>query len=144
MESQNTKIPAWYWILAILFLLWNLMGVGSFFMHVFVSQETLDALPPAERELWLSYPFWTKIVFAMATFGGLLGAIGLVVKKKWARTAFIISLAGILPQMIHSLYFTNSREVHGPGTEVMPMLIILIGIFLIWFSTFAIKKGWLK
>ena len=33
--------------------------------------------------------------------------------------AFIISLAGIIPQMMQNLFLSNAREVYGPGTEIM-------------------------
>ena len=144
MKNQKTKIPIWYWTLAVFFLLWNLMGIGSFFQHTFITNEALQILPQAEQDLYNSYPFWTIIVFAIAVFGGTFGSIGLLIKKKWAKIAFIASLIAIIPQMAHSLFFTKAREVYGPGTEVMPILIIIFGIFLIWFSAFGIKKNWLK
>jgi hypothetical protein len=143
MEHQKAMIPKWYWALAVLFLLWNLMGVTSFFVHTFVSQEALQAMPEAERNLYGSYPLWTKIAFAIAVFGGIIGAVGLIMKKAWAKPAFLISLAAIIPQMIHNLFFTKVREVYGAGTEVMPILVILIGAFLVWFSSYGIKKNWL-
>jgi hypothetical protein len=144
METQKSSAPKWYWIPAIFFLLWNLMGVASFYMHTFISDEAMQALPAAEQDLYNSYPLWTKIAFAIAVFAGLAGAIGLVLKKKWARSAFIISLLAIIPQMTHNLFFTNAREVYGPGTEVMPVLVVVFGIFLVWFSSYGIKKNWLR
>ena len=65
-------------------------------------------------------------------------------KKKWAKSAFIISLVALIPQMIHNLFFTKAREVYGPGIELMPIMIIVFGVFLLWFSAFGIKKDWLK
>lgn len=120
------------------------MGVGSFFQHIFITDEALQALPAAERELYNSYPFWTKIAFAFAVFGGTIGSVGLVLKKKWAKSAFIVSLVAIIPQMTQNLFFTKAREVYGPGTEIMPVLIIIFGVFLVWFSAFGIKKSWLQ
>ena len=144
MENQKTIIPKWYWTLAIIFALWNLMGVISFFLHTFISAEAMQALPAAEQDIYNSYPLWTKIVFAVAVLGGAIGSIGLLMKKKWAKPAFIVSLLAIIPQMIHNLFFTQAREVYGPGTEVMPVLVIIFGAFLVWFSVFGIKKTWLK
>lgn len=144
MENQSNKVPVWHWILSVFFLLWNIMGVMSFFAHVFISEEALQALPEVERELYTSYPMWTNIAFAFAVFGGLIGSIGLIAKKRWAKPAFLISLLAIIPQMSHNLFMTNAREVYGPGTEVMPIMIIVFGIFLVWYSNYAIKKGWLK
>ncbi|MBT3210133.1 MAG: hypothetical protein HN704_07360 [Bacteroidetes bacterium] len=142
--GNNEKIPKWFWTLTIISLLWNIMGVGSFFMHTFISAEALEALPVAERELYESYPLWTEIVFAIAVFGGLLGAIGLVLKKKWSKLAFIISLLAIIPQMTHNMFATESLEVYGPQASVMPILVVILGAVLVWFSIFGIKKNWLK
>tara|TARA_B110000196_G_C20960716_1_gene573828 strand:+ start:42 stop:476 length:435 start_codon:yes stop_codon:yes gene_type:complete len=144
MKNIINKTPIWYWILAVIFLLWNLMGVGSFFHHTLISDETLQAMPRNEKELYNSYPLWTIIAFAFAVFGGTIGSIGLILKRKWAKTAFIISLGGIIPQMIQNLFISNAREVYGPGTEIMPIMVIIFGVFLVWFTNLAIKKGWLK
>lgn len=144
MENQTTTIPRWYWGVAVVFLLWNLMGVGSFFHHVFITDEALQALPTAEQDLYLSYPLWTKIAFAFAVFGGAIGCIGLLLKKGWASWAFIISLIAILPQMTYDLFFSKAKEVYGSGTEFMPVSVIVVGLFLVWFSSYALKKQWLK
>ena len=145
MNYQLHKIPVWYWIATVFFLLWNIMGVVSFFYHVFLPEEYFNALPENQKALFSQYPLWTKIAFAMAVFGGLIGTIGLITRRKWARKYFIISLIGIIPQMIHSLYFTDTIEIHGPREAfLMPIMIVVIGIFLICFSNSCIKKGWLN
>jgi len=145
MELEKTKIPIWFWVVSIFFLLWNIMGVFSFLAHTFISTEALAELPTDERELYGEYPLWTTIIFAIAVFTGMIGAIGLVLKKKWAKMAFIISLFAIIPQMIHNVFFTNAIEVYGAVEAVtMPALVVIIGLFLVWFSMFAIKKQWLK
>ena len=145
MENEKTKVPMWFWVVAIFFLLWNIMGVGSFFMHTLLSNEALDALPAAEQEIYNSYPLWTEIIFAVAVFGGFLGSIGLVFRRKWAKLAFIISICAIIPQMIQNVFFTKSIEVYGLIQAItMPILVVVIGLFLIWFSMLSIKKNWLR
>jgi len=145
MKNSTTKIPVWFWLLAIFFLLWNVMGVLSFFAHTFISEEALAALPNNERELYGDYPLWTTLVFAIAVFGGLLGSIGLLLKKRWSKVAFIISLLAIIPQMIHNVFFTKSMDVYGPGqAATMPIMVVLFGVFLVWFSNYCIRKKWLK
>jgi len=142
--ENNIKIPVWFWVIAIFFLLWNLMGVISFFAHTFISEEALAKLPTNERELYGDYPIWTTIVFAVAVFGGLIGSFGLILKKKWSKIAFIISLCAIIPQMIHNVFFTKSIEVYGPGqASTMPIMVIVLGLFIVWFTNFGIKKNWL-
>ncbi|CAM1366382.1 hypothetical protein [Tenacibaculum xiamenense] len=143
MENNN-KVPNWYWVLAIFFLLWNMMGVFSFYIHTFISEETLAQLPDNQQALYTEYPMWVTIIFGIAVFFGLAGSIGLIFKKKWAKMAFIISILAIVPQMTHNVFFTKSIDIYGLlHTITMPILVVGFGIFLVWFSGFAIKKNWL-
>jgi hypothetical protein len=69
----------------------------------------------------------------------------LVLKKKWSKAAFIISLLAIIPQMAHNVFFTTSIEVYGTVQALtMPVLVVVIGVFLVWFSIYGIKKHWLN
>ena len=83
MENEKSRIPVWFWVVAVILLLWNIMGVMSFFMHTFISDEALAKLPQQERELYGDYPMWTTIAFVIAVLGGFLGSLGLVLKKEW-------------------------------------------------------------
>ena len=138
--THHTKIPVWFWVVTIIALLWNLMGVFSFFAHVFISDAALQALPTEEQAIYASYPMWTQVVFGLATFGGLFGCIALLLKKQIAGRFFLISLVAILIQMSHSMFFTDSIEYYGPQSVFMPILVIVIGIVLLWFSRFCTKK----
>ena len=82
MENVKTKTPMWYWITASFFLLWNVMGVLSFFGHTFISEDYLAKLSVQEQALYGSYPLWTIVVFGIAVFSGFLGSVGLILKKK--------------------------------------------------------------
>ncbi len=148
MTVTNTSIQKptiWFWILSIVFLLWNIMGFMSFLMHTFITDEAIALLPANEQALYGEYPLWTSIVFAIAVGGGLLGAIGLVMRKKWSKTLFIISIAAVIPQMVHNVFFTSAIDVYGVVQAVtMPILVAVIGVFLVWYSAFADRKNWLK
>jgi hypothetical protein len=34
-------------------------------------------------------------------------------------------------------------EVYGPGAVIMPILVLFVGVFLLWYSKKAIAKKWL-
>ncbi len=145
MEKRNVKLPIWFWIVAVVFLLWNIIGVMSFVGHTFITEEAISKLPSAERELYESYPQWATIVFAIAVFFGITGSLGLILKQKWCKMAFIISLFAIIIQMSHNVFFTKSIAVYGLAQAItMPILLVVIGTFLVWFSKYSSHKGWLK
>jgi hypothetical protein len=134
----------WFWIVSALALLWNLAGVMAYLGQAYMSIETLEQMSQAERLLYESQPAWVTGAFAVAVWGGALGCIALMLKKKWAKPVFIISLIGILAQMSHSFFISNNFEVYGPGAMIMPIMVLIIGIALVLLANTAIKKGWLS
>ncbi len=144
MNQNKTKLPVWFWIFTIVMLLWNLMGVASFFAHTMVGEEQLQAMSEAERNLYGQYPLWTKIVFAIATFSGALGCIALLMRKKWATPILLISFITICIQMGHSLFIAGALEVYGAQHAILPAVVALVGLGLYFFSKHAEKRDWIS
>ena len=143
-NTPQTKPSTSFWIISVLALLWNLSGMMTFFMEVFITPEALAALPEAERALYETSPAWMKVVFAIAVFGGTLGCIFLLIRKTLAIQLFIISLAAVLIQMLYYLTMTKAVEVYGLESFIMPLIVIAIAVFLVWYSKNTKAKGWIN
>lgn len=143
-ESTN-KPPIWYWIVSVIALLWNGAGV-NFYLQQAYDTESHRAMynTPELLEMVNNTPSWVIAAFAIAVFGGALGCIALLLRKKWAKPILILSLIGIIVQMIYNVFMSGAMEVYGPGAIAMPIMTLLIGIFLVWFSKKGIAKGWLS
>ena len=141
--ETKVKPPVWFWIVSILALLWNLAGAMAYIGQAYMSDEVLAAMSEAERNLYETQPAWVTGAFAIAVWGGTLACILLLIRKKWAKTLFIISLIGVLAQMTYNFFLSNTFEVYGASAMAMPIMIVIISIALIWFSKKAISKNWL-
>ncbi len=135
--------PKSFWVIAIAALLWNLLGVAIFFLQVSATPETLAAMPAEQRQIYEATPVWLNIAFAVAVFGGVLGALGLLLKKRWAVTFFLISLLALLVQVVGAYAVTPMWQVHGPASLVMPVLLVAIALLLWVYSRKATIRGWL-
>ena len=142
--TNQTKPDTSFWIIGVLALLWNLSGMMTFFMEVFITPEALAALSDAERALYETTPVWTKVVFAIAVFGGTAGCIFLLIRKTLAIRLFNISLLAVLIQMSYYLLLTKAMEVYGSVSLIMPLLVTAIAVFLLWYSKSAKIKGWIS
>lgn len=140
----GSKPPAWFWVVAVLALAWEIMGVGSFVMHVRMTPEEIAALPQGQAALMQATPPWVYGFFALATVGGLLGAIGLLMRRLWARPLLIASLVGIIVQFGWTFAIGKAHELIGPSAAYFPIGIFLIGVFLVWFAGHSAKRGWLR
>ena len=142
--NEQVVVPKWFWVVSILALIWNLLGVGSFIANVMTTPEALAALPADQANFYASTPAWAIAAFAVAVFGGTLGSLGLLLRKSWAKTLFIASLAGVILQMGHAFLISNSYEIFGPGGLIMPAMIVVVAILLIWLANVSIRKLWIS
>jgi hypothetical protein len=142
--TENNKPATWFWVISAIALIWNLMGVIAYLAQVTMSPEALQALPENERALLASTPAWSTGAFAIAVWGGALGSILLLLRRKLATSILILSFGGVIVQMVHAFFMSKSIEVYGSGGMVMPIMVLVIGIFLIWLSRKATANGWMK
>lgn len=142
-ESSGTLPKSFYWSAGVA-LVWNLLGVGAYLSQVTMSPDALNALPEAERALYANVPAWATAAFAIAVFGGAVGCLLLLLKKALATPVLIVSLLGVIVQMYHAFFVANSIEVYGPGGMIMPTIVVIIAIFLVWYSMRAKKRGWIS
>lgn len=144
-ETDPSKVPVWFKIISIVFLIWNIFGLVVFCLMMFV-WNTKDALLKAglndeQAELTLSTPGWVNVAFAVAVIFGVLGSIALLMKRKIALPLFLISLVGVLAQNSYTYLLSEVIEVMGPGASPF---VILGAIAIIPFTISCGKKGWLR
>lgn len=139
----DSRPPTWFWIVALLGLLWELFGVAMYLMHVGVLPNSQE-MSEAERSLMESSPVWVTGLFAIGVFGGALGTLGLLLRKRWARPLLILSLIAVILQFGGWLLATDAIAVMGPSVFVMPAVIVAVAILLAWLATVAVKRGWLS
>lgn len=143
MSTSTNKPATWFWIVTVITLLWNLGGVTSFVMHITMSEETLQAMSEDERGLYTNFPTWLTITYFIAVFGSVLGNVLLLMRRRVATPILVVSFMAIVLQMFYTVFMSKAVEVHGPISLGVPVLVFVIGAFLIWLSRHATAKGWL-
>jgi len=134
MSGSKIKPSTSFWVISIVALIWNLMGVGAYLKQAYMTAEELAALPLQEQALYENIPAWVTAAFALAVFGGTLGCILLLLRKKLATFVLIISLVSIIAQMSYNLIMNRASEVYGPGEMGMTAMVLIVGIFLVYYS----------
>ena len=138
--NNRQKPNAFFWIIGILALLWNIMGVVAYLGQAFMTDEVLNKLPEADQEWYNNVPAWVTAAFAIAVFAGLIACIGLLLRKKWAVSLFVLSFIGVLVQQIYNFFIQDFVELTGQRLY-MPIIIVIIAGFLMWYSKGLKEKG---
>ncbi len=143
-SADKPSLPVWFWVISIIALLWYLMDMSAFFMRVLMTDDVIKAMPENQQHLYRKMPLWVNIVFAGEVFGGALGCVGLLLRKKWALPLFVVSILGVLSQTFHVYFLSDAISTMGAPAVVMPLLAILIGIGMIVLAKSATSERWLR
>ena len=143
--SDVSKPTTLFWILAIVFILWGLMGCGMYLLEMTMSDAAyLDAFGAELAAVRDVYPMWGLASYALAVWSGLLAAVLFLLRKGVSVSIFIFSLIAAIVGFIPS--FTNEilRDAAGHGFWVMPLVVVVIGCFEVFYSRRQRANGVLR
>ena len=142
MEEGATRpaVPAWYWAAAIAALLFELAGA-----YLFANSLTLDpaTLPLDQRAVYDATPQWMTIAWAVAIGAGLVGAIGLVLRRRFAEPALLVSLIAVAVQFSGIFLVRQLRELTPEDHLLVPVIIVVLAYAFWQTAKLARRKGWL-
>ena len=139
----TSKAPASVRVIGWLALFWNLVGVVMFIMQTGLSAEQVAAMPDERRMVYEAMPAWLTVAYAVGVFGGVLGAFGLLLRRRWAVAAFAASLLAVVANMVGIYVHTPAWQVSGAAGLPLGILLIAIAGFLFWYARRAAARGWI-
>ena len=140
----TSATPNWFKPALWAALIWNLLGVFAFIMHLMMTPEMISKLPLDQQAAYSNVPLWSTIAFAVAVFGGTLGCILLLVKNAFATPTFALSLVAIFIQQFYNFIVINSIKMLGISAVFMPILVIVIAFLLLYLSIKSKQQDWLN
>lgn len=145
MTEMTVKTPWHLWVVGILALLWNSFGCVDYTMTQTRQDEWFAqmGMTAAQLEYFNAMPAWTHAAWAIGVWGGALGAILLLLRRKWAMPVFVVSFLGWLAGAVYAFGMSDGMEAMGP---MWPMQIVIGGacVFFIWYAWMMSKKGVLR
>lgn len=133
-----------FWVISVLALIWNIFGVLAYLGQAYMPEMVKENIPENQLQFMENTPAWVTAAFAIAVFGGFLGSILLLARKKFANTLFFISLLGVIAQLIYNYFMTNGVEVFGTSWLIQSIITLLVSFFLVFFSRKAINSNILR
>lgn len=143
--TTSQKPSTLFWIIAIVLLLWNLMGASAFIVDTFFTDTLAGTYNEEQMNAINATPIWSKVLYGISTIGGLVAAILLITRKTSAIKVYAISLIAIIIHTVYNIGFAGAMELFGVGEGlIFPLVIIVLAIFEYWWSRYSASKGWLE
>ena len=131
---QPSRTPWHLWVVGVLSLLWNCYGGYDYVMSETNPAGYLtEAGYGPEVVAWVqSFPAWEVALWAIGVWGSVLGSLLLLLRSRFAATAFLVSLLGALGSFAYQL--TSNPPAAATGTvEIVMHAVIVIVIILQWY-----------
>lgn len=138
MTNSTNKPPIWFWIVSIIALVWNAMGVNEYLQQAYNTERYREMYTPEQLEIAANLPSWVTAAFAIAVFSGALAAIGLLLRKSWSVKLWLLSLLAVILQMGYLLINGYASSI------VMTIMIIVFALVFVWFARKSEANGWLS
>jgi hypothetical protein len=138
-----TPAPKWYLPTAIVALLWNLVGCAAYLSDVMLTPEDVAKMTAAQQAMYATRPAWSVAATAIAVWFGAAGSLGLIMRKRWASSLLIASLAGVIIQDAWLFGLSDAAAQAGAAAYAIQGCVLLIAIALVWLGRRATARGWI-
>lgn len=138
MEGQTGRaVPGSYWVVAVLGMLWNSFGAYLYTMANLGDTSVTAGAPPEMLAYMAAMPVWAHAGWAFGIWGSFAGSVLMLLRKRHAVTAFLISILGALVSYA-------AQAMAGVLTPAEPVMILVVILFLWWYSRRAASQGLLR
>jgi len=140
MTDALVKTPWHIWLIGVIAVLFNSIGVFDFVMSMAQGAEyqARAGMTPDQIAHYQEMPGWMTIV------GAFLASILLLLRRKLALPAFLLSLVAFLISLLYTYVLTDGGAVMGQQMAITSAVIAGLLVFFSWYSRFMEVRGVLR
>jgi hypothetical protein len=118
------------------------MGAWDYLMTQTQNEAHMSGFTPEQLEFFYGFPAWVVAFWAMAVWGGVLGSVLLLLRKKLAVGVFLVSFLSMVVTTIHNFGLSNGLEVMGdPFSLVFSAVIFVVALLLFLYARTMKNRG---
>lgn len=146
MANTNGRVPRHLWVIGIVAVLFNAIGVFDFVMSMARGAEYLTSvgMTPEQVAHYQQMPPWMIVVWAVGVWGAFLASILLLMRRRVAFALFVISFAAFLVSLLYTYVLTDGGAVMGQDLAIASTVITILLIFFSWYSRAMSTRGVLR
>ena len=145
--TTQSRTPVHLWIVGILSLLWGCFGGYDYTMTRMRNTDyiagSMPGVDPHAALAWIdSMPLYAQFGWGLGVWMGLLAAVLLLLRNRWAVWAYGLSLVGAVLGLGYQIALAPPLPgADTPMMKTMPYVIILVALGLFLYARAMEKKG---
>lgn len=136
MIETTAKAPWHLWMVGVIAVLFNAIGVFDFIMSMSQGAAYMASAGMSADQIahYQGMPLWMTVVWAVGVFGAFAASILLLLRRKLAFPVFVVSLAAFLLSLVYTYALTDGGAVMGQQMAVTSGIITTLLIFFSWYA----------
>ena len=146
MTDTTGKAPWHLWLVGVIAVLFNSIGVFDFVMSMTQGAKYMASagMTPDQIAHYQGMPAWMTAVWAIGVWGAFLASILLLMRRKVAFPVFVLSLAAFLISLLYTYVLTDGGAVMGRSMAIASAVIAILLLFFSWYAHAMGKRGVLR
>jgi len=141
-DAAITHRTPWHlWLVGVLGLLWNSVGAYDYLMTQTRNESYMSRFTPEQLDFFYGFPSWVVAFWALAVWGGVLGALLLLLRRRLSAPVLLVSFLAVIVTSIHNFLLSNGLEVMGPVGAGFSALIFVIALGLWLYARAMAQRG---
>ncbi len=140
-------LAPWHlWLVGLLMLLWNAAACYSHVMTLAQDGGYFRAtgITPEIAAYFAAVPAWYVATWTIGVWGGLLAAVGLLMRRSWVVWWVAASQLAMGVNSVATLLSSEAHEVLGMVGSISAIATIILGAFLLLYSMAMKRRGILR
>ena len=142
--TPRRRTPWHVWVVGIAALLWSSVGAMDYVMTQTQNEAYMSQFSAEQLEFFYGFPSWLVAFWAIAVWGGVLGAVLLLLRRKLAVGVLAASFIAMVIVTIRNYLFAGGLEVAGDTFSlVFTAVIFVVALLLVLYALGLDRRGML-
>ncbi|MFV8816780.1 hypothetical protein [Haliea sp. E17] len=145
MDERRKATPWHLWLVGVLALLWNAVGAIDYVMTQTRNEQYMSAFSEEQLAFFYGLPAWVVACWATAVWGGVVGSLLLLARRRLAVPVFLLSLLTMVATSVHNYLLSNGLEVmNDPFALWFSGAIFVIAVLLFAYAAWLSRRNVLR
>ncbi len=148
MDTTNpapaSVAPRHLWVIGTHALLWNGMGAFDYVMTESRNASYMSSFTQAQLDYFYGFPAWMIACWAIAVWGGVVGSVLLLLRRRLAVPVFAASLAAMVIVSIYNFGLSSGLAIMGKEAAMFSGVIFVVAVALLLYARWLARRGVLR
>ena len=137
------KTPWHIWVVGAVALFWNAGGAWNYTATKLRLAPVMEQMTPEQLAFVDAIPAWATAAWALAVWGGVLGAVLILMRRALAFHVLLISFLAMVLTTIQNFVLSpvSMADIMPPGAAVFSLIIFVFAAFLVVYTRAQTKAG---